>query len=265
MVHGRDSRYWDKDDRRRDEDYNEDVVEHSGKAATDEATVKEHVPVKVKNVEKSALDGSSVKGSDRRGVGLYNEAGRNELKMYEAEYEASLKNSGTSFAEGVHHQQQFDEDLEKQNEAVDGIDEYDDGIDYHDAHVDDYGEARHAEGGHSDEGESDHKDGRQSLGLLDAESNYRNSAEKVEEVSYKSTEKNSRSLDEVGTDTANVSVTDGHSARKSKSDSKRKGKRHKFSGNVLFLEYKQVSVPLCCCVGKRVELVSFLFHTISLF
>ncbi|CAG7897285.1 unnamed protein product, partial [Brassica rapa] len=58
VVHGRDSRYWDKDDRRRDDDYNEDEVEHK--------------PIQVK------------------GVGLYNEAGRNELNKYEAEYQASL-------------------------------------------------------------------------------------------------------------------------------------------------------------------------------
>lgn len=236
MVHGRDSRYWDKDDRRRDEDYNEDVLEHSGKASTDEATVKDVVMVKDKNVEKkSAFDGSSVKGSDRRSVGLYNEAGRNELKMYEAEYEASLKNSGTSIEDGVHQNQQFDEDLEKQNEAVDGIDEYDDGIDYHDAHVDEYDDARHEEGDHFDVGESDHKDGQQSSGLLDTETNDQNTAKKVEEASNKSIEKNSRNLDEFSTNSRHVSATDGHSARKSKADSKRKGKRRKFSGNVLFL------------------------------
>ncbi|KAF3445401.1 hypothetical protein FNV43_RR10577 [Rhamnella rubrinervis] len=231
VVHGGDSRYWDKDDRRRDEDYNEDVIEHSGKDSTDEATVKDVVLVKDKNVEKKyALDGSSVKGSDRRSVGLYNEAGRNELKMYEAEYEASLKNSGTSIEDGVHQNQQFDEHLEKRNEAVDGIDEYDDGIDYHDAHVDEYDDARYEEEDHFDVGESDHKDGRKSFGLLDTETNDQNTAEKVEDASNKSFEKNSRNLDEIGTNSRHVSISDGQSARRSKADSKRKGKRHKFSG-----------------------------------
>lgn len=236
VVHGRDSRYWDKDDRRRDEDYNEDVVEHSGKASADEAAVKDVILVKDKNVEKkSALDGSSVKGSDRRSVGLYNEAGRNELKMYEAEYEASLKNLGTSVEDGVQQNQQVDGDLEKQNEAVDGIDEYDDGIDYHDAHVDEYDDVRHEEGDHFDVGELDHKDGQQSFGLLDTETNDQSTAEKIEEASNKSFEKNSRILDELSTNSRHVSVTDGQSARSSKADSKRKGKRRKFSGNVLFL------------------------------
>ncbi|CAF2056400.1 probable hexosyltransferase MUCI70 isoform X2 [Brassica napus] len=64
VVHGRDSRYWDKDDRRRDDDYNEDEVEH------------QHVDVaEVKKVGN---------------VGFYNEAGRNELNKYQAEYQASL-------------------------------------------------------------------------------------------------------------------------------------------------------------------------------
>ncbi|CDY12038.1 BnaAnng02230D [Brassica napus] len=69
VVHGRDSRYWDKDDRRRDDDYNEDGVEHLSED--------KHVVAQVKG-----------------NVGFYNEAGRNELNKYEAEYQASLVNGG---------------------------------------------------------------------------------------------------------------------------------------------------------------------------
>lgn len=237
VVHGRDSRYWDKDDRRRDEDYNEDAVEHTGGDSTDEATAKGAVPVKVKNGEKnSALHGSIVKDSDRKSVGLYNEAGRNELKMYEAEYEASLKNTRNSFEEGVHRNQQNDEDLEKRNEAADSFDEYDDGIDYNDAHVDEYDDdVRHGEGNQFDLGNLHHKDGGQSFELVDSETDDQNTAGKVEEVSNKSIVKKSRNLDEVSTNSRHVSVTGGHSAKRSKSDSKRKGKRHKFSGNMLVL------------------------------
>ncbi|KAF8112888.1 hypothetical protein N665_0059s0026 [Sinapis alba] len=84
VLHGRDSRYWDKDDRRRDDDYNE---------------VKK-VPVK--------------------GIGLYNEAGRNELNKYEAEYQASLVKGGD-------------------HEPVDMMDpEDDDAIDSHDSQGDEY-------------------------------------------------------------------------------------------------------------------------------
>lgn len=75
VVHGRDSRYWDKDDRRRDDDYNEDDgVEHLSQD--------KHVVAQVTKVP--------VKGN----VGFYNEAGRNELNKYEAEYQASLVNGG---------------------------------------------------------------------------------------------------------------------------------------------------------------------------
>lgn len=237
VVHGRDSRYWDKDDRRRDEDYNEEAVEQNGGDSTDKATVKGAVSMKDKHGEKnSALEGLSVKGSDRKSVGLYNEAGRNELKMYEAEYEASLKSTGNSFKVGIHRNQQNDEDLENQNEAADAIDEYDDGIDYNDARVDEYDDdARHEEGDHSDVGNSHHKSGGQSSGLVDSESDDQNTARKVGEVSNKSFEKNSRNLDEVSTNSRHVSVTDGHSSKRSKSDSKKKGKRHKFSGNILLL------------------------------
>ncbi|KAL0314198.1 UNVERIFIED_CONTAM: hypothetical protein Sangu_2264200 [Sesamum angustifolium] len=84
-AHGRDSRYWDKDDRRRDEDYTEEEVDR----VEDGSVGKGQTPVE-KSDKKSYVD-QSHKVLARQGNGLYNEAGRNELKMYEAEYEASLK------------------------------------------------------------------------------------------------------------------------------------------------------------------------------
>ncbi|PPD92619.1 hypothetical protein GOBAR_DD10437 [Gossypium barbadense] len=103
VAHGRDSRYWDRDDRRRDDDYNEDAVEHNIMDSRDKPLDGGHVPMKVKNKKGASLD--SDRGLDRRVVGLYNEAGRNELKMYEAEYEASLKNGDKSKKElGNSHQ-----------------------------------------------------------------------------------------------------------------------------------------------------------------
>ncbi|CBI18176.3 unnamed protein product, partial [Vitis vinifera] len=83
-VHGGDSRYWERDDRRRDEDYNEEALEHS---------------------TMSTRDGSI----DKSRSGLYNEAGRDELKIYEAEYEASLKNVGQSINEHGDRNKLFDD------------------------------------------------------------------------------------------------------------------------------------------------------------
>ncbi|XP_056854552.1 uncharacterized protein LOC130504003 [Raphanus sativus] len=107
VVHGRDSRYWDKDDRRRDDDYNEDEVE-------------EHNKPKV-----------PVKGLDSKGmIGFYNEAGRNELDKYEAEYQASLVKGvvGGGDHEAV---------------AVDMDPDADDAIDSHDSQGDEYVDSGH--------------------------------------------------------------------------------------------------------------------------
>ncbi|KAF2588157.1 hypothetical protein F2Q70_00038725 [Brassica cretica] len=99
VVHGRDSRYWDKDDRRRDDDYNEDEVEHK--------------PVDVIQVKK---------GLDLKGIGLYNEAGRNELNKYEAEYQASLFKRGPGDHEAVHMDPDDDDAIDSHDSQAD--DEY---------------------------------------------------------------------------------------------------------------------------------------------
>ncbi|CAH8389120.1 unnamed protein product [Eruca vesicaria subsp. sativa] len=102
VVHGRDSRYWDKDDRRRDDDYNENDLEHK--------------PVK--------------------GIGLYNEAGRNELNKYEAEYQASLVKKGGG---GGDHEADMDPDA----------------IDSHDSQGDEYVDSGHDD---DDDSEDPHKE-----------------------------------------------------------------------------------------------------------
>lgn len=114
---GRDSRYWDKDDRRRDRDYDEsDVLGHKI-----ERKEKDLGMIDVRAREKS--------GS---GSGLYNEGGRAELDSYKEEYEALLENGRQGSAE-----------TELEN------DDYDDGIDVQDDHVDeehDVGDNSHGAG-----------------------------------------------------------------------------------------------------------------------
>ncbi|CAH9136247.1 unnamed protein product [Cuscuta epithymum] len=84
---GRDSQDWDKDDRRRDNDYSEEELERNRNATLD---MSQSPPRGKKGDEKKSSSSESVIGLDRRREGLYNEAGRDELKVYEAEYQASL-------------------------------------------------------------------------------------------------------------------------------------------------------------------------------
>lgn len=225
VMHGRDSRYWDKDDRRRDEDYNEDVVEHSSTGVNDEAAHMTDVSVDVKNSDKKSVNDDFPKSSNKK-AGLYNEAGRNELKIYEAEYEASLKNN----------RQSNDENLEKRNEAIDADDEYDDGIDSHETQMEEYDDTRHQNGDNFSEEKVHAQDGRESIDLPDAGINYGNVSQKVDKVSTNSfgehSAQYSRNHDEFNTNSRHVGVISGHSSKKSRSDSKRKAKRHKFSGNI---------------------------------
>lgn len=231
VVHGRDSRYWDKDDRRRDDDYNEDVVEHSRTGAKDDS----EASVKVNNFEKKPVILGSHKVSDGKGIGLYNEAGRNELKMYEAEYEASLKNSRNSFKEDIgENKRSDDEHLDKQNDVVDSFDEYDDGIDYTDARGEEYDDSGREKGDHFDTAKSHYGDDKEFTSQLDGGIENENNAHKVETISAKSIEEDSsehsRNLGEATKKSRDVSVSEGQSSKKSK----RKGKRRKFSGKLLF-------------------------------
>lgn len=129
VAHGRDSRDWDRDDRRRDEDYNEDAAQHASMDSQDESAEKGYVSVKAKDDKnKSALD-STAGDATVKGTGLYNEAGRNELKFYEEKYEASLKDVGQLSKENSNTDQISDDNLKSQADLDDG---YDDGIDFDD-------------------------------------------------------------------------------------------------------------------------------------
>lgn len=114
----RDSRYWDRDDRRRDEDYTEDEKEKisggSGAAAdAGDKTVTSEAGAEDKGLTLETGGAKDVPEVAEGGKGgtLYNEGGRKELEQYEA---AAMGATGTGVRE------------------VDPDDEYDDGIDTQD-------------------------------------------------------------------------------------------------------------------------------------
>ncbi|KAL6515646.1 hypothetical protein OROHE_018680 [Orobanche hederae] len=131
VAHGRDSRYRDKDDRRRDDDYGEEDMER----ARDGSVSKIHTPLK--DTDKKSYNNRSREASDHRGSSLYNEAGRNELKMYEAEYETSLKSVGESMDMHDYKNRQSVDSDGKEHRALNDADEYDDGIDLQDDQMED--------------------------------------------------------------------------------------------------------------------------------
>ncbi|XP_073052715.1 uncharacterized protein [Primulina eburnea] len=135
VAHDRDSRYWDKDDRRRDEDYSEEELEQTQDDSVDNHEVKDH--------DKKSLSDKPSKVLDHRGNSLYNEAGRNELKMYEAEYEASLKSIGESMDVNDSSKQQFGNSNGEKHRALEADEEYDDGIDIHDDQMEEYDNTAH--------------------------------------------------------------------------------------------------------------------------
>ncbi|MQL75877.1 hypothetical protein Taro_008260 [Colocasia esculenta] len=140
VVVGRDSRYWDKDDRRRDEDYNEDSSKLSnvggGSGSDDHMAKDDGRRTKVEqSVSSNGGAGDSYQKKSRR-RGLYNEAGRTELKEYEEKYEESLKKPGKSAQEGSHA------------EEVNSSDEYDDGFDIEEASLDASDDLEHNDKGH---------------------------------------------------------------------------------------------------------------------
>lgn len=222
VAHGRDSRYWDRDDRRRDEDYSEEAVENTKGTSNNASSDKSRMSTKGKNgSKKSSVDDS--RGVNRRGVGLYNEAGRNELKMYEAEYEASLKSSGQSIKQTGNKNELSDTGDE--NEEFDAEDEYD-GIDLHDAHdnvLSDDGDDSDLTISREVNKKSYQGNGRESSNKFEIGTKGRNVAEVADEVSKKSSKKESdNSLDSLATNSRRKSVSDGHATKK---PTKRKSKR----------------------------------------
>ena len=190
-MHGGDSRYWERDDRRRDEDYNEKALEHSTMSIRDRSIDKSCVVVKGKNDNDKILFDNSIKGFGGRGTGLCNEVGRDELKINEAEYEASLKNVGKSINEhGDRNKQSDDAGLGMHNKEMDADDDYDDGIDSHDARMVEDGDNGHENGDISNVAKS-----HDSFDSIFAGTKDGNIVEEVDESSSVSSSLKSQNLD----------------------------------------------------------------------
>lgn len=229
VTNGRDSRYWDGDDRRRDEDY-EDL-----ERARERSVDKDHVPEKGKTSDSKASSNKYHKGLGHRGNGLYNEAGRNELKMYEAKYEASLKSIGQSNGNIARNQQPHDHTNNgNENDMVDPSDEYDDGIDLQDGWKEDYDETGQDDGDHSGATTSDDLDGGESSYSHKARTKHPSIVQEIDEASTDLSDKESLSISEnsgqVTVSSGHARSADSHSSRK-RSGSKKKPKRRKFSGS----------------------------------
>lgn len=223
--HGRDSRYWDRDDRRRDGDYDEDTMEQTNRDHGDE-NAEDDASVKTDHDSKSSQNGSNT-GLKRKGVGLYNEAGRHELKRYEAEYEASLKNLGHSAENDgeVSH----DTDREKKNAADDIDDDYDDFFDFHDTQMEDSGDSKNIRGKHSNSNvlSLDNEVQKESNDSFGEENDDDVTSEDVDGASSLSL-KNSH---DGKTNSKHANPSNGQSSKKSHHETKKKAKRRKFSGS----------------------------------
>ncbi|QCE07993.1 uncharacterized protein LOC114191559 [Vigna unguiculata] len=219
--HGRDSRYWDKDDRRRDGDYDEDMMEQTSKDPGDEIAEDDDA-VKKDHDTKSSHDGLK-----RRGDGLYNEAGRQELKRYEEEYEASLKNLRHSTE--VDGKLLHETNLEKRSASDDIDDEYDDFFDFNDAQSENSSDSKNVRGEHSNANVLDNEVQKQkeSNDSFAEENNDDVTSEDFEEASSL----NKKNPHERKTNSKHASTFNGQSTRKSHPETKRKVRRRKFSGS----------------------------------
>ncbi|KAL3830276.1 hypothetical protein ACJIZ3_019078 [Penstemon smallii] len=232
VAHGRDSRYWDKDDRRRDEDYSEEELERVQDGSVDKFDTPE------KNGDKKSSFDKSHKVLDHRGDGLYNEAGRNELKMYEAEYEASLKNTGESTdVHGKTNQQSRDTD-ESRHRTLDDADDYDDGIDLQDDQMEEYDDVGHDDKDNSGASEP-HKIGiRKSSHVHHASNKKQQIVEEADKTSndlYREESLSESQYAEINANSGHANFAEGQHVRKlmpvRHSRSKKKPKRRKFSGS----------------------------------
>ncbi|KAL2324725.1 hypothetical protein Fmac_023783 [Flemingia macrophylla] len=219
--HGRDSRYWDGDDRRRDGDYDKDMMEQTSKDHGDE-TAEDDDSENLNHDANSSQEGSDT-GIKRKGDGLYNEAGRHELKRYEAEYEASLKNLGHSAEDDG--KMSHGTVLEKKNAADDTEDEYDDFFDFHDAQMEDSSDNKDMRGKHSNDVPGlDNEIQKESN---DSYSEGNNDDDTSQDVGGASS-LNKKSYNDVKT---NSKHANGQSNRKSHPETKKKSRRRKFSGS----------------------------------
>lgn len=221
---GRDSRYWDKDDRRRDGGYDEDMKEQISKDLGD-ANADDANRVKMNHSIKFSQDGSHM-GLRRKGVGLYNEAGRHELKRYEAEYEASLKNVGHSAGDGG--KLPHDADMEKKNAVVDIDDEYDDFFDSHDPQTEDSADSGNMGGKHSNALSLDSEVQKESHDSSDMGTNDDVTSEEDIDGEASLNKKNSHGGK---TNSRFADIANERTNKKSRPETKRKGKRRKYSGS----------------------------------
>lgn len=233
VSHGRDSRYWDTDDRRRDDDYSEEDLERNPDSDLD----KEQSPPYGKRGDKKSFS----KGLDNGGNGLYNEAGRDELRKYEAKYQASLENVGHS-QDGHHltNQQSDEADKGKKRELVDADDGYDDGMDLEDAHTDGYDDVGHGDWDHTVATESQDINERHSFDTNVAGNNNHDHAKEAGKISKDISNKESSSSFHHPKSNANsvrVSFIDGHPSKKSSSEKRpaprRKSRKHACEMKVL--------------------------------
>lgn len=225
VQHGRDSRGWDRDDRTRDDSYSEEELERSLVGSLD----KLHSPPKGKNSDKKSSSTESHRGLDYRGKGLYGESGRDELKAYEAEYQASLNNIGQSQqGYSAKNNHPSDSDKGKKTETVDIDDAYDDGIDLDDTNAEGYDEVGHEDEDHP--GAVD-RDEIHPFDIHDDGAKNKNSAVEVGKGELISSTQHSK---------GNLNArNDRHSGRRSTSEkrlaSRKKSKRRKFISIFLFL------------------------------
>lgn len=250
--HGRDSRYWDKDDRRRDDDYDENMIEQKSRDTGDENT-KDDTRVKMNRNMRSSQD-NPYTGLMQKGVDLYNEAGRHELKRYEAEYEASLKNVERSTEDDG--KMSHEAHMGKKNAADDIDDEYDDFFDFHDVQMEDSDDSRSVRGklSNSNVQRMDNEVQKESHDSFDAGINNDTGSEDVEGAS-------SLKISHDGK-TNSIHESNGQSNRKSHPETKKKSKRRKFSGEVYIFGYcfqliSKMSVVVLTSFGK---LFAFVFR-----
>ncbi|KAD2805807.1 hypothetical protein R6Q59_029192 [Mikania micrantha] len=225
VGHGRDSRYWDKDDRRRDEDYDEDLAGRTEIGVNDESLVNDSVQLKAYERQKK-LSEENRRRSNHRVTGLYNEAGRNELKMYEAEYEASLKGVSVSKKDtkGIHHLPDGT-DKQKHKDEDDLDDEYNDEIDMHDIRLEDYNAGL---------GNDQHSNVKVSQSLDGGGYSSKDDTDVPNDESKHGVSVDDLDSDKLKTNTSPVSVNDMDSSRRAISErritSKKRTKRRKYSG-----------------------------------
>lgn len=223
-------------------------------ATINKATGKGDVPVKVSEDQRESSLEQSQNSLDRKDTGLYNEAGRKELRKYEAEYEASVKTSGQLEKEGNEDNQVSDEDdSENWNDTIDTDDEYENGSDSKNHAMEEDDDTEREKGDHSDstslteedsgksvnfvENENPHNDDNgKSLNVDDGETKYQQEDENVETSNHSLDEdytSSSQHVDKANQNSKHVSVTNSQHTKRSKLDPRKKPKHRKFSGTAM--------------------------------